>query len=182
MRGQTRVRVLVAALSLSATGLVGMALHESYTDRAVIPTKGDVPTIGFGSTVHEDGSRVQLGDRTTPPRALRKMQAHLGREENLFRKSLPGVALSQGEYDLYVDFVYQYGAGNWVGSSMQKQLLAGHYRAACDALLEYRFQGRGPNRRDCALPSSWGPRGCKGVWLRQQERHAKCIAEVEALE
>ena len=37
------------------------ATPEDYTDRAVIPTKGDVPTVGFGSTRHEDGSRVQMG-------------------------------------------------------------------------------------------------------------------------
>ena len=40
-------------------------LHEGYTDRAVIPVKGDVPTIGFGTT-----TGVKLGDTTTPPKAL----------------------------------------------------------------------------------------------------------------
>ncbi|RWY04518.1 lysozyme, partial [Pseudomonas aeruginosa] len=28
---------------------------------------------------------------------------------------------------------------------------------------------------DCSLPKNWGPKGCKGVWTRQQERHAQCI-------
>lgn len=178
--GGVNPRLLVAALSLSAAGFIGLVVHEGYTDRAVIPTAGDVPTVGFGSTVHEDGSRVKLGDTTTPTRALVKARAHIGREEERFRASLPGVAMTQAEYDLYMDFVYQFGIKNWVGSSMQKALLAGNYRAACDGLLEYRFQGKGAQRRDCALPSSWGPRGCKGVWLRQQERHTQCLAAVEA--
>lgn len=43
-------RRTVAALTLSAAALVGIVLHEGYTDRAVIPVKGDVPTIGFGTT------------------------------------------------------------------------------------------------------------------------------------
>ena len=54
-------RIAVAALSLSAAGFVGILLSEGYTDTAIIPTKGDVPTLGFGSTFREDGSRVQIG-------------------------------------------------------------------------------------------------------------------------
>ncbi len=41
------MRRTVAGLTLSAAALVGIVLHEGYTDRAVIPVKGDVPTIGF---------------------------------------------------------------------------------------------------------------------------------------
>ncbi|WP_297832981.1 hypothetical protein [Thermomonas sp.] len=55
----------MAALTLSAAALVGIVLHEGYTDRAVIPVKGDVPTIGFGTTTD-----VKIGDTTTPPKAL----------------------------------------------------------------------------------------------------------------
>ena len=59
------MRRKVAGLTLSAAALVGIVLHEGYTDRAVIPVKGDVPTIGFGTT-----TGVKLGDTTTPPKAL----------------------------------------------------------------------------------------------------------------
>ena len=58
-------KIAVAAMSLSAAAFVGLAVHEGYTDRAVIPTKGDVPTVGFGSTRHEDGSRVQMASAPT---------------------------------------------------------------------------------------------------------------------
>ncbi|WP_293222277.1 lysozyme [Ottowia sp.] len=132
-RGQGTLRVLVAALSLSAAGLVGLAVREGYADRAVVPTQGDRPTVGFGSTFNEDGTPVKPGDTTTPVRALIKAQAHLSREEAVFRTSLPGVALSQGEYDLYMDWLYQYGSGAWLKSGMRRELLAGDYRAACDA-------------------------------------------------
>ena len=59
------IRRTVAGLTLSAAALVGIVLHEGYTGRAVIPVKGDVPTIGFGTTTD-----VKLGDTTTPPKAL----------------------------------------------------------------------------------------------------------------
>ena len=42
------MRRTVAGLTLSAAALVGIVLHEGYTDRAVIPVLGDVPIIGFG--------------------------------------------------------------------------------------------------------------------------------------
>lgn len=167
-------RIVVAAMSLSAAGLIALVAREGYTDKATIPTKGDAPTIGFGSTVRDDGTRVQMGDTTTPQRALRTVQAHLSREENAFRESLPGVTLTQGEYDLYIDFVYQYGSGKWRTSSMRSALLRGQYAQACDGLLQYRYAGG----YDCSIWVNGQPnKRCWGVWERQRERHAKCLAE-----
>ncbi|CCH13785.1 MULTISPECIES: glycoside hydrolase family protein [Stenotrophomonas] len=168
------VRSLVAALALSAAGLIAIVDREGYTDAAVVPTRNDRPTYGFGSTVREDGTPVRLGDRTTPVRALHAVQAHLAREEGQFRASLPGVALSQGEYDVYVDFLYQYGIGNWRASSMRRHLLQGEYHQACDALLLWRRAGG----YDCSTRIDGRPNTvCWGVWERQQQRHARCLAE-----
>lgn len=170
----TNKRLAASLLTLSAAGLIAIVTRESYTDRAIIPTKGDRPTVGFGSTKRADGSPVRIGDTTDPVRALQTVQAHTSREEVQFRDSLPGVKLTQGEYDLYVDFVYQYGLGNWRASSMRRNLLAGDYRAACDALLAYRYSGG----YDCSTLVNGQPnKRCWGVWTRQQERHAKCLAE-----
>ena len=168
------VRYAVAGLVLSGAGLATWKINEGFTERPVIPTKGDVPTIGHGSTRYEDGTPVRMTD----PPITRDRAAELARnlhseEEVRFRASLPGVLMTQGEYDLYVDFVGNFGIGNWRQSSMRRHLLAGRYREACDALLLYRRAGG----RDCSLPTSWGPKGCKGVWTRQLERHAKCVAE-----
>ena len=63
-------RIAVAALGLSAAGLVGIAHYEGYSDRAISPVPGDVPTIGFGSTRHADGRPVKLGETIPPPKAL----------------------------------------------------------------------------------------------------------------
>lgn len=170
----SKARLAVAALTLSASGLIAIVARESYTDVAVIPTQGDRPTIGFGSTVREDGTPVQRGDHTDPVRALHIVQAHLTREEQQFRDSLPGVKLTQGEYDLYLDFDYQYGIANWRASSMRRNLLSGEYRPACDALLQWRRAGG----YDCSTLVNGKPnKRCWGVWERQQERHAKCLAE-----
>lgn len=162
-------RRTAASLTLSASALIGIVMSESYTEKAVIPTKNDRPTVGFGSTFHEDGSPVRMGEKTTPVRALVMAQEHISKEEKLFRDSLPGVKLQQGEYDVYMNWTYQYGTGAWNASGMRRNLLAGNYGGACDALLLYKKSGG----FDCSIP---GNRVCAGVWTRQLKRHADCMA------
>ena len=162
-----RPRVAVAALTLSAAGLIGLVAQEGYVEQAMVPTQGDRPTVGFGSTFHADGTPVRLGDKTTPVRALITAQAHISKEEQTFRESLAGVSLSQDEFDVYMDFVYQYGTANWQSSSMRRHLLAGNYPAACDALLLWKRAAG----FDCSTP---GNKRCWGVWQRQLQRHEKC--------
>lgn len=171
-----RQRIAAALLTISAAGFAAWQASEGYSPTPYIPTKNDSPTIGHGSTRYEDGTPVKLTDPPiTRERAEQLARNLMAKDEQLFRASMPGVKLYQAEYDLYLDFVGQYGIGNWRQSSMRRHLLAGEYRAACDALLKWRFQAG----RDCKLPQNWGPKGCRGVWTRQQERHAKCIAAQE---
>lgn len=162
-------RKTVASLTLSAAALVGIFLSEDYVGKAMVPTKNDRPTLGLGSTFHEDGSPVKMGDTTTPIRAIVKAHAHITKDEKVFRESLPNVALHQGEYDVYMDWTYQYGTGAWLKSSMRRNLLAGDYVQACHALLLYKRSGG----FDCSIP---GNRVCAGVWTRQLKRHADCMA------
>jgi lysozyme len=165
----TRQRIAVTMLSVSLAGFGAWKVNEGYTDRAIIPTKGDVPTIGHGSTRYEDGTPVRMGDRITPPRAELLARNLLTQDEKYFAASLPGVGLHQVEFDLYMDFVGQYGIGTWRASSMRRDLLAGNYPQACTDLLKYRYAAG----FDCSTP---GNRRCPGVWTRQLERYAKCMA------
>lgn len=168
MNPQLRQRIAVTLLSLSAAGFATWQASEGYTPVAVIPTKGDVPTIGHGSTRYEDGSPVRMGDTITPARAevlARNLNSHA---EKQFAASLPGVKLHQVEFDLYMDFVGQYGIGTWRNGSPRKSLLAGNYVQACNDLLKYRYAAG----FDCSTP---GNKRCAGVWTRQLERHAKCM-------
>ncbi len=166
-------RKLVAALAISAVGFAGWVGSEGFSETPYIPTKGDVPTIGHGSTHYESGEPVRMTDKPiTRQRAEQLAHNIMEQDEKQFRDSLPGVLLYQDEFDVYFDFAGNFGLANWRTSSMRRYLLLGQYRPACDALLKWRMQGG----RDCSLPQNWGPQGCKGVWTRQQERHAKCIA------
>lgn len=160
-------RIMVAALSLSAAGYGGIVLHESYTERAIIPTINDRPTVGFGSTFNADGSPVRMGDKIDPPRAVRLSIAHIAKDEAGLKKCLSG-ELHQTEYDILVDFAYQYGVAATCNSSMVRNINAGNYEAACRAYTLYKFSGG----YDCSVP---GNRTCPGVWARNLERQAKCL-------
>lgn len=164
-----RQRVAVAMLSLSAAGFATWQASEGFTPVAVIPTKGDVPTIGHGSTLYEDGSPVRMGDTITPARAEVLARNLNSQAEKQFAASIQGVKLHQDEFDLYMDFVGQYGIGTWRKGSPRKSLLAGNYAQACNDLLKYRYAAG----FDCSTP---GNKRCAGVWTRQLERHAKCMA------
>ncbi|MCL1860985.1 MAG: lysozyme [Proteobacteria bacterium] len=166
-------RIPVPLLAASAAFLIALAVSEGYAPKAVTTAADPVPTGGFGSTKNEKGTPLKPGEAMPPVRALVVLREHVARNEIAFKASLPNVALTQGEFDLYMDFIYQYGIGTWNKSSMRPALLAGNYRAACDALLKYRYS----NGADCSAPDN---KTCRGVWTRQQERHRKCIAEVEA--
>ena len=119
----------IAVLALSAAGLVGLVVSEGYTDKAVIPVPGDVPTIGFGST-----KDVKMGDRTTPPAALGRAY----REIRWFEggvKDCVKVPLHQHEYDAAVQLAYNIGAKAFCSSTVVKRFNAGDYPGACEAFL-----------------------------------------------
>lgn len=164
--------MIVSVLSLSAAGFAALIGSEGFTDRPVLPTAGDRPTIGFGSTFREDGTPVTMADpQITPPRAVVRSLAHIQRDESQLRACV-SQPLSQVEYDLLVDFTYQYGADTTCRSSMVRFVNQGMYREACEAYLLYRFAGG----YDCSTLIDGRPnRRCWGVWARSQERRDRCL-------
>lgn len=170
-----RARQSVAVLVLSAAGFATWLGSEGFAGSPMIPTQGDVPTIGYGSTRYENGTPVTLADPPiTHQRAAQLARNLHSEEERRFRASLPGVELYQEEYDLYLDFTGQYGIGNWrKPKSPRTWLLRGDYAGACHALLTWRYAAG----YDCSTTINGQPnRRCWGVWTRQQERHAQCLA------
>lgn len=144
----------IAALSLSAAALVGIALHEGYRDEAYIPVPGDVPTIGFGTT-----EGVKMGDRITAPRALVRLLDHANEFETAVRRCAP-VPMYQHEFDAYVSLTYNIGAGAFCSSTLVRKLKVGDYAGACAEILRWdKFNGQ-------PLP---------GLTKRRREEHAKCL-------
>ena len=170
----SKARVLACLLTVSVAGFSAWKASEGFTESPVIPTKDDRPTIGHGSTKYEDGTPVKMTD----PPITRERGEVLARnlmtqDERRVIASIPGVKLHQEEFDLYMDFVGQYGVGNWRKSSMRDRLLEADYRGACRALLNYRFAAK----YDCSTRINGKPnKRCWGVWTRQLARYEKCMA------
>lgn len=121
----SRLRITLAALTLSAAGLVAVVSSEGYTDRAIIPIPGDVPTIGFGTT-----ENVRMGDRITPPVALGRALSDIAKFEGAIKRCVT-VPLHQYEYDAYTNLAYNIGGTAFCNSTLVKKLNAGDYAGAC---------------------------------------------------
>lgn len=177
----SKARVAVAVLSLSAAAFVARVAHEGYTDGVVIPTKGDVPTVGFGSTIKEDGSRVQMGDRTDPVSAMRRALVHFQRDEARIKECIGReVELHQVEFDVYSELAYNIGTRNFCVNpstggpgAIPRKLHARDYRGACDAILLYRYAAG----YDCSTLINGTPnRRCYGVWKDRLRLHQACLS------
>ncbi len=164
----SKARVAVASLSVSAAMVIGYLWpHEGWTEKAVIPVPGDVPTVGPGLTKRPDGSPVQMGDTIKPLEGAARSLAHIQKDETRLKQCVKA-PLTQAEYDTLVGFAYQFGAGTACNSSIVRNINAGRYREACDSYLNFRFVAG----RDCSASGST----CRGVWLRAQARQQACLA------
>lgn len=149
-------RTQVASLALSAAALVGIVVHEGYSDRAYIPVPGDVPTIGFGTT---DG--VKMGDRTTPGKALQRALSDINKFEGALKQCVK-VPLFQYEYDAYLSLSYNIGSRAFCTSTLVRKLNASDYAGACREILKWdRFQGKPlpglTTRRQSEFKACMGP-------------------------
>lgn len=158
------VRGPIAALSLSAAGLIGLVTNEGYRDEAYIPVKGDVPTIGFGST-----RDVRLGDRTNPVAALMRAHEEVNREYEQALKKCIRVPVFQHEYDVYVDMAYNIGASGFCASTIVKRLNAEDYEGACEAILMWKFY----KGNDCSKAEN--SKLCGGIWTRRLRAREECL-------
>lgn len=149
----TATRVAVAALSLSGSGLIGIALHEAWRDQAYLPTPDDVPTIGFGST-----GGVKLGDKITVERGLIRLKNDATEAEKAVRSCAP-VPMHQHEFDAWVSFTFNVGSGNFCMSTAARLLNQGKYSEACAQMSKWVYQG------DKVLP---------GLIKRREQERALC--------
>jgi lysozyme len=130
-------RLPVAALVLSGSVLVGLAVYEDYRGEAYIPVPGDVPTIGFGET-----SGVKMGDKTTPVRALIRLQESAEAHAQGVRRCAP-IPMLQREFDAFVSLAYNIGVKAFCDSTLVRMLKAGDYAGACKQILRWdKFKGR----------------------------------------
>jgi lysozyme len=159
---QAAGRMSVAVMVVSGALIGALATDEDYRETAYIPVKGDVYTIGYGST-----AGVKKGDRTTPARALIRL---LDEVENVYadgvRKCVT-VPLYQYEYDAYVRLAYSVGVPTFCRKAKPGQppnlidlINAQRYAEACERIEAF---NKGPGRK--VLP---------GLVARRAKERAMC--------
>jgi len=147
-------RMKVISLSLSASALINIAIHEGFRSEAYIPVPGDVPTIGFGTT-----SNVKLGDKITPERALIRLLNDANKFE-LAIKECVKVPLTTYEYNAYISLSYNIGSNAFCKSTLVKELNNFNYDTACKEILKWdKFKGR----------------PLAGLTKRRQEEYRMCM-------
>jgi lysozyme len=121
---------------LAASTLIGIAVHEDYRGEAYLPTKDDVPTIGFGHT-----AGVKMGDKTTPVRSL---QVLLDEVDSVYAQGVRrciSAPMYQYEFSASVSLAYNIGVNAFCGSTVAKRFNAEDYAGACAAFDMWNKQG-----------------------------------------
>jgi len=77
-----------------------------------------VPTIGYGATFYEDGSKVKLGQTITNAQAEQLLKDHLKEFEGSVLGLLNTTKVNQNQFDALVSFTYNLGAGNLAKSQL----------------------------------------------------------------
>lgn len=147
-------RLAVGVLSLSATGLIGIASYEGFSEKAYIPIKGDVPTIGFGST-----EGVKMGDAITVPQALDRLRRDITVAESAISRCVR-VPLSQGELDAYTSLAFNIGTDAFCRSTLVVKLNGGDYAGACEEIKRWVYAGG---------------RRVPGLVARREKEYATCV-------
>jgi len=123
---------------ISSIGKNGIALIKKWEGvrlEAYIPVKGDVPTIGYGSTLG-----VKMGDKISAERAEELLREDLVRFEACISNSVL-VALNQNQFDACVSLAFNIGEGNFKKSTLLRILNANNIRGAADQFLVWRMAG-----------------------------------------
>lgn len=90
---------------------------KAYPD----PGSGGLPiTIGYGSTMYDDGKRINLGDVITEERATELLYWEVKQKSSAL-KYLRG--LNQNQFDAIVSFVYNVGIGAFESSTLKRLIV-----------------------------------------------------------
>ncbi|MCI6530247.1 MAG: lysozyme [Mesosutterella sp.] len=126
-------RYQIAAMTVSAATLVGIAGYEGYSSVAYVPMAGDAPTIGWGTT-----GGVKKGDTIQPTQALQRLYRDAETAKAGISKCVK-VPLAQNELDAYLSLAYNIGPSAFCKSTLVKKLNRGDYKGACSEIRRWSY-------------------------------------------
>lgn len=165
-------RMMVAVLVVAGSTVVGIADHEGYFSVATIPVKGDVYTLGHGTT-----RGVKKGDTITPQRALHRLYDDVNQFADKLRACITA-PLYPNEWGAFLSLAYNIGYGAFCSKAKPgepPQLIdlinAGKYAEACARISEFNHgPSPGKDKRGNKIK---GP-VLKGLVARRAEERKLC--------
>lgn len=121
-------------LKISQKGINHIKSYEKLVLEAYMPTKHDVPTVGYG---HTHG--VKMSDKIDELQAELFLREDLAWVESCVNKYVK-VPMTQSQYDGLCGFVFNLGEANFKSSTMLKYINAGNWEAAAKSMLQWNKQ------------------------------------------
>ncbi|AID17956.1 endolysin [Acinetobacter phage YMC11/12/R2315] len=132
-------RLSPSGMTTSDTGINLISTFEGTRLTAYDDGVG-VWTIGIGTTVYPNGTKVKKGDTCTSEQAKTYFKHDLIKFENVVNESVK-VPLSQNQFDALVSLTYNIGSGAFKNSTLLKLLNNGDYQGAADQFPAWKKAG-----------------------------------------
>ena len=113
-------------MKISRNGIDLIKEFEGIRLKAYIPVKGDIPTIGYGST-----QDVKMGDMISMVEAGNLLKKDLARYVSCVSKYVT-VPVNQNQFDACVSFAFNLGCAAFRKSTLLKRINAKQFREASD--------------------------------------------------
>ncbi|HLD90978.1 MAG TPA: lysozyme [Patescibacteria group bacterium] len=127
-------------MKIDTVGLDLIKKFEGFSSKPYLCPAG-IPTIGYGNTYYEDGTKVKLTDAPiTKERAteiLNHVVATFAESVNEFVK----IKVTQNQFNALVSLAYNIGLGNFSKSTVLRKLNIGDYEGAASSFLLWRKAG-----------------------------------------
>ena len=108
-------------MRISEKGLNLIKKYEGFSSKPYLDVV-NIPTIGFGNTFYEDGTKVKMGDQISKTDALKLLEVIANRD--FADKIFPSikVKVTQSQFDAMVSLAYNIGVGNVSKSTLLKKV------------------------------------------------------------
>ena len=123
-------------MKISPRGLELIKDFEGFSSSAYLDVV-NIPTIGWGNTFYEDGTKVKLGDQISKADALKLLEVVANRD--FADKIFPSikVKVTQSQFDAMVSLAYNIGVGAFLKSTLLKKVNAGEFTGAGEEFLKW---------------------------------------------
>lgn len=108
-------------MNLGGKGESLIKKYEQFRNHPYIDAVG-IPTIGWGNTFYEDGSKVTMNDEPLTRDRGNKLHENILKKFEKVVEKMVKVELNQEQFDALVSFVYNVGSGNFKASTLLRKI------------------------------------------------------------